>query len=110
MGNTHCSSPEGMEAWKESMLEQFRKNCSLWEGPTLKFMEECLQWEGPQNGVGEEQGVAEMAHDEPTRALSPIPLCCSGGGGRENQELSLGRRQGLVGGALDLVLLLTILV
>ncbi|GAB0180460.1 EH domain-containing protein 4 [Grus japonensis] len=37
------------------MLEQFMKNCSLWEGLTLeKFMEDCLPWEGPNAGAGEE--------------------------------------------------------
>ena len=35
------------------MLEQFVKNCSLWEGLTLeKFMEDCLLWEGPHTGTG----------------------------------------------------------
>ena len=37
------------------MLEQFVKNCSLWEGLTLeKFVEDCLPWEGPHAGAGEE--------------------------------------------------------
>ncbi|KAM7076250.1 alpha-2,8-sialyltransferase 8E isoform 2-T2 [Ciconia maguari] len=44
------------DLWKEEpMLEQFMKNCSLWEGLTLeKFMEDCLLWEGPHAGAGEE--------------------------------------------------------
>ncbi|KAK4810953.1 hypothetical protein QYF61_013361 [Mycteria americana] len=37
------------------MLEQFVKNCSPWEGPTLeKFVEDCLPWVGPYAGAGEE--------------------------------------------------------
>ena len=37
------------------MLEQFVKNCSLWEGLTLeKFVKDCLPWEGPHAGAGEE--------------------------------------------------------
>ena len=36
-------------------LEQFMKNCSLWEGLVLeKFVEDCLPWEGPHAGAGEE--------------------------------------------------------
>ncbi|PKU42521.1 protein pxr1-like [Limosa lapponica baueri] len=40
---------------EDPTLEQFRKNCSLWEGLTLKkFVEDCLLWEGPHAGAGEE--------------------------------------------------------
>ncbi|GAB0209637.1 EH domain-containing protein 4 [Grus japonensis] len=36
------------------MLEQFMKNCSLWEGLMLeKFMKDCLLWEGLHVGAGE---------------------------------------------------------
>ena len=36
-------------------LEQFVKNCSLWEGLVLeKFLEDCLIWEGPCAEAGAE--------------------------------------------------------
>ncbi|GAB0186948.1 EH domain-containing protein 4 [Grus japonensis] len=45
-------------SWKRLMLEQFMKNCSLWEGReglTLeKLVEDCLPWEEPHAGAGEE--------------------------------------------------------
>ncbi|KAK4810855.1 hypothetical protein QYF61_008827 [Mycteria americana] len=57
------------------MLEQFVKNCSLWEGPTLeKFVKDCLLWEGPHDGAGEdheEEEVAETKCYELT--VTPIP-------------------------------------
>ena len=34
----------------------------------------------------EEEGAAETMCDELTQTPFPIPLCRSGGGGRENQE------------------------
>ena len=47
--------PEGLHPVEGPTLEQFMKNCSLWEGLTLeKFMEDCLSWEGPHAGAGEE--------------------------------------------------------
>lgn len=38
-----------------SMLEQFMKNCTQWEGQMLeKFMGNCLPWEGLHTGAEEE--------------------------------------------------------
>ena len=74
------SAPEGLHTMKGPMLEQFVKNCSLWERPTLeKFVEDCLPWEGPHTGAGknvmspvpEEDEAAEITCDEPT--VNPIP-------------------------------------
>jgi len=62
------------------MLEQFVKNCSLWEGLTLeKLMENCLPWEGAharaeeecEESSPEEEPAAETTCDEVT--ATPIP-------------------------------------
>ena len=87
------------------MLEQFLKNCSLWEGLALeKFMEDCLLWEGPHAGAGEEreesspegEGAAETTCDELTTTPIPCPPVPLAGEEVENLgvKLSLGRREG----------------
>ena len=57
------------------MLEQFVKNCSPREGPTLeKWVEDSLPWVGAQAGAGEEceeEEAAETTCDEMT--TTPIP-------------------------------------
>jgi len=69
------------------MLEQFRKNFSLWEGHMLeKFVENCLPWEAPHAGAGQEygkEGATETRCDELTASPFPTSLRGSGGGGRE---------------------------
>jgi len=41
--------------WNRPTVEQFMKNCSLWEGLMLdKFIEDYLPWESPHTGAGAE--------------------------------------------------------
>ncbi|PKU38308.1 hypothetical protein llap_11386 [Limosa lapponica baueri] len=53
---------------KNTMLEHFVTNCSLWEGPLLeKFKKDCIPWERAYTGAREqleEEGVAEVKHHE----------------------------------------------
>lgn len=67
------------------------KNCGSWEELMLeKLMEGCLLWDEPHAGAGEsvrspapeEEGRAEIT---PDATPFPDPLCCCGGGGRENR-------------------------
>lgn len=40
---------------EEPTLEQFGKNCSQWEGLTVKkSVEDWFLWEGPHSGAGKE--------------------------------------------------------
>jgi len=75
VGDPHWSSPflKDCTPWKGPMLEQFLRNLSLWEGPTLEFMEGCLPWEGPHNGAGEEHEEEGAACYELTATHMPHP-------------------------------------
>jgi len=104
VGHPHWSSLflKDCTLWKGLMLEQFIKSCNPWEGLTLqKLVEDCLPWEGPHAGPREkheEEGAAETTCDELTATPFPVPLCCSGGGGREiGSEVEPGKK-GQVGG------------
>ncbi|KAK4827778.1 hypothetical protein QYF61_021731 [Mycteria americana] len=86
------------------------KNCSPWEGLTLKkFVEDCLPWEGPHAGAGEEceesspeeEGAAETTCDELTATPIPRPLRCWGGGGREFGSEAEPENKGEVGEGLQ---------
>lgn len=45
------SLPEGLHPVEETNVEQFGRNCSLWEGLMLeKQIEDCVLWEGPVAG------------------------------------------------------------
>lgn len=74
------------------------KNCSLWEGPTLKkVVEDSLPWEGPHAVAGEEhdeEGATETASDE----LTPVPIPLHLWQGRMERKLGVklrpGRRRG----------------
>jgi len=64
-------------------------------------MEDWLQWEGPHAGAGEEweeEEAAETACDELTAIPFPVPLHCSGGGGRQFRSEVEPRKKGRVGG------------
>lgn len=71
-GDPHWSNLflKDLPQMKGSMLEQFMKNCSLWE--ELKFVKDCLLCEGPCDGTGEElwsvlSSKEERAVDEHVR-------------------------------------------
>jgi len=94
--------PGPVALWREEpMPEQFLKDCTPWEGPTLeKSVQNCLPREGPHAGAGaqgeesspEEEGAADPMCDELTAAPIPRPPRRAGGGGRETGvKLSLGR-------------------
>ena len=81
---THHRKPEQVagpgedrDSVEKPTLEQFMKNCSLWEGLTLeKFVEDCLPWEGSHAGAGEEceeEGMAETTRYELTITPMPCP-------------------------------------
>jgi len=59
------------------LLEQFLKNCSLWEEPKLeKFVKDCITWAGPHTGGREkceEKRVTEMKCYEVTTTPIPCP-------------------------------------
>jgi len=87
------------------MLEQFVKNCSIWEGLSLeKLMEDCLLWEGPHARAGaeceesspEDEGAAETTRDELTATPIPHPPELLGERSERKLELKLssGRREG----------------
>lgn len=70
------------------MLEQYRKNCNLWEGFTLqKLVKDCLWWKGPQAGAGEgilpsseEEAAAETIRDKLTKTAIPhLPVLMKDG-------------------------------
>ncbi|KAK4810511.1 hypothetical protein QYF61_004291 [Mycteria americana] len=81
------------------MLEEFLKNCSLWEGPMLEnFAKNCIPWEGPHAGGEEceEEGAAETKcyglTVNPTPHPPPAPLV-GGGGRRVGSEVEPGKRE-----------------
>jgi len=90
MGDPHWSSLflKDCTPWVGPTLGQFMENYSPGEGLVLEnFVEDCLPRVGPHAGAGEEceeKGAAETMCDELTPF--PMPLCRSGGLGRENQE------------------------
>jgi len=57
------------------MREQFLKNCSPWEGPTLeKLVKDSISWLGPMLKWGKkcEEGVGEMnGYELPTTSYLP---------------------------------------
>jgi len=108
--------PMGDTCWSSLFL----KDCTPWKGPTLgQFYNSCTRAKDPQwkslwrtvsrerdptleqpqsvrSPCPEGQGAAETTCDELTAAPIPrIPLCRSGGGGRQTGvKLSPGRREG----------------
>lgn len=64
------------------MLEQFRKNCNLWEEHTWKKFMECShgrdftleQGKSVRSTFPEEEGFAETTGDEMTTAHPPVLL------------------------------------
>lgn len=85
-------------------LEQFVKNCGLWEELMLeKFMECSFLRERPHVGAGEsvesltheEEGGAEITHDA---TLFPEPLCYCGEGGRGDRWWNWACEEGRGGG------------
>lgn len=61
------------------MLEQYTKNCSLWEALTLqKLVKDCIWWKGLQAGTGEgilpsseEEAAAQTVCDKLTKTAIP---------------------------------------
>lgn len=64
------------------MLEEFVKNCSLWERPVLeKFMEDCVQWMQPHTEAGEEseeEGAASTCAELTASSIPCPPVLLSG--------------------------------
>lgn len=77
MGNPHWDRLFLKECilWDRPTLEQFGKNCSLWEGLTGKFLEGCLPWKGSHGGAGEreERSSEIMVMNGPITSI-PHPL------------------------------------
>ncbi|KAK4826920.1 hypothetical protein QYF61_012748 [Mycteria americana] len=100
------------------MLEQFMKNCSLWERPMLeKFVKDCLPWVGSHIEAGEEheeEGAAETTCNELTTTPIPHPPGPRWGRSLEKRRLrgdlaqsTTSSRGGSRGGGADLLTLVT---
>jgi len=72
--------------WQGPTVEQFVESCSPWEGLMLeKFVENCLHGRDPtleqRNSVRRKERQRQHAMNRPQPPF-PVPLHCSGGGGR----------------------------